>query len=73
MELVSQVTNGVYFHKNGKNKIFPYKEKQYNFEVGMPVEFFSSILSFVLDLMYDILKMIEEIVYSTEIIQRLKS
>jgi hypothetical protein len=40
--------------------------------IGKPIEFLSGILTFLLDLMPDILKMIEDIVYSTAIISKTK-
>jgi hypothetical protein len=64
--------NGVYFHSDGKNKSIQYKGKEYKFWISKPVEFPNGVLSFLLDLMPDILKMIEDVVYSTKIISHSK-
>jgi hypothetical protein len=64
--------NGVYFHKSGLDKTLPYKGKKYNFEIGKPVEYHGGVLNFLLYLMPNILKMIEDVVYSSDIISRQK-
>jgi len=64
--------NGVYFHKSGLDKTLPYKGKKYNFEKGKAVEYHGGVLNFLLYLMPDILKMIEDVVYSSDIISRQK-
>jgi hypothetical protein len=65
--------NGVHFHSDGKDKSVSYNGRQYKFEIGNPVEFPDGVLTFLLDLMPDILKMIEDVVYSTEFISKSKS
>lgn len=62
--------NGVYFHQDGQNKAVPYKGKQYMFDIGKPVKFRGGILNFLLGIMPDILIMIEDVVYSTDILSR---
>lgn len=62
--------NGVYFHPDGKNKTVTYKGKQYVFDIGKPVKFRGRILNFLVGLMPAILKMIEDVVYSQDIISR---
>jgi hypothetical protein len=62
--------NGVYFHIDGKNKSIPYKGKQYAFDIGKPVKFQGGVLNFLLGIMPDILKMIEDVVYRSDIISR---
>jgi hypothetical protein len=62
--------NGVYFHRDGKNKPISYKGKQYAFDIGKPVKFPGGVLNFLLGLMQDILKMIEDVVYRSDIISR---
>jgi hypothetical protein len=64
--------NGVYFQKSGQDRSRQYKGKPYKFEIGKPVNFPGGVLSFLLDLMPDILKMIEDVIYSTDIISRNK-
>jgi hypothetical protein len=64
--------NGVYYHTDGKNKSVSKKGKQYMFEIGKPVKFQGGTLNFLLGLMLDILKMIEDVVYSSDIISRNK-
>jgi hypothetical protein len=62
--------NSVYYHIDGKNKSVPYKGKQFLFEIGKSIDFQDGTLNFLLGLMPDILKMIEDVVYSSEIISR---
>jgi len=64
--------NSVYFHKDGKDKSIPYKGVSYKFDIGKPVGFPNGVMSFLLDLMPDVLKMIEDVVYSTEVISKSK-
>jgi hypothetical protein len=44
--------------------------KQYMFDIGKPVKFRGRVLNFLVGLMPDILKMIEDVVYSQDIISR---
>ena len=62
--------NGVYFHPDGKNKTVTYKGEQYMFDIGKPVKFRGRVLNFLVGLMPDILKMIEDVVYSQDILSR---
>jgi hypothetical protein len=64
--------NGVYFHRDGEDRSVPYNGKQYKFEIGKPVEFLKGVLIFLLDLMPDIRKMIEDVVYSKVVISKSK-
>ena len=64
--------NGVCFHPDGKNKTVTYKGKQYIFDIGKPVKLRGRVLNFLVGLMPDILKMIEDVVYSQDIISRNK-
>ena len=62
--------NGVYFHPDGKNKTVTYKGEQYMFDIGKPVKFRGRVLNFLVGLMPDILKMIEDVLYSQDILSR---
>jgi hypothetical protein len=64
--------NGVYFHTDGKNRTVTYKGKQYLFEIGKPVKFRGRVLNFLLNLMPDTLNMIEDVIYSQDIISKNK-
>jgi hypothetical protein len=69
--------NSAYFPKavkdepgNDKPFVLEYKGKQYKFEIGKPVKHHGGALNFLLYLMPDILKMIEDVVYSRDIISK---
>ena len=62
--------NGVYFHPDGKNKTVTNKGKQYIFDIGKPVKFRGRVLNFLVGFMPDILKIIEDVVCSQDIISR---
>ena len=62
--------NGVYFHPNSQNKTVTNKGKQYIFDIGKPVKFRGRVLNFLVGFMPDILKIIEDVVYSQDIISR---
>ena len=62
--------NGVYFYPDGKNKRVTYKRKQYMFDIGKPVKFRGRVLNFLVGLIPDILKMIEDVANSQDIISR---
>lgn len=64
--------NGVYFHPDGKNKVVIYRGKQYIFDNGKPVKFRGRVLNFLAGLMPDILRMIEDVIYSQDIISKSK-
>ena len=62
--------NGVYFYPDGKNKRVTYKRKQYMFDIDKPVKFRGRVLNFLVGLIPDILKMIEDVANSQDIISR---
>jgi hypothetical protein len=64
--------NGAYFNRDGKDTSVTYKGISYKFEISKPVKFPNGALAFLLDLMPDTLKMIEDVVYSAEIISKSK-
>jgi|SRR5215212_952470 hypothetical protein len=64
--------NGVYFHPDGKSKAVIYRGKQYMFDNGKPVKFRGRVLNFLAGLMSDILRMIEDVIYSQDIISKSK-
>ena len=53
-----------------KNKTVTNKGKQYIFDIGKPVKFRGRVLNFLVGFMPDILKIIEDVVYSQDIISR---
>jgi hypothetical protein len=55
---------------HGNDKIVSHKGKQCKFGICRPIGFLNGVLYFLLDLMPDILKMIEDVVYSTMIISK---
>src|SRR5205823_876007 len=62
--------NSVYFHESCDDKLLEFKGEHYKFEIGKPVEHHGGAFKFLLYLMPDILKMIEDVVYSPDIISR---
>ena len=57
--------NGVYFHKSGINETVTYKGKNYNFNIGQPVDFVT--WDFIFEVMEEVEELIVNVVKMNEI------